>query len=60
MGILCKNCGTWYGADEDGFVPCSIKNEREDALFITFAFHRFYEIYKVLTDTKMFPNILGH
>ena len=60
MGILCKNCGTWYGADGDGFVSCSIENEWGDKRFITFSFHRFDEMYKVLTGTKMFPNILGH
>lgn len=60
MGIFCKNCEKWYGSDDDGFGPCSIKNGRGDKRFITFACHHCDEIYRDLPDTMVSPNLLGH
>ncbi len=48
--MRCKDCEKWYGAEDDGFGPCSIKNARGDAKYITFGMHRCDEIYKDLDD----------
>lgn len=32
----CLECPYWYGAEDDEYGPCSIKNARGDARFLTF------------------------
>ena len=56
--MLCKNCEKWYGADDDGFGPCSIKNSRGDKRYITFAFHRCDEIYSDVPDEASSPHVV--
>lgn len=44
--VRCKDCEFWYGAEDDGYGPCEIKNARGDARFVTFGTHGCDEIYK--------------
>lgn len=44
--VQCKDCEFWYGAEDDGYGPCEIKNARGDARFVTFGTHRCDEVYK--------------
>ncbi len=50
--MRCKDCRKWYGAEDDGFGPCSIKNSRGDGRYITFAMHKCDEIYADLEDAE--------
>jgi hypothetical protein len=37
--LQCKDCEKWYGAEDDEFGPCSLKNQRGEKSFVTFGFH---------------------
>ncbi len=33
--LRCKDCENWYGAEDDEFGPCMLKNMRGDRRYIT-------------------------
>jgi len=33
--LQCKDCEHWYGAEDDEFGPCALKNMRGERRFIT-------------------------
>ncbi|HVM45895.1 MAG TPA: hypothetical protein VM582_08170, partial [Candidatus Thermoplasmatota archaeon] len=35
----CKDCRYWYGAEDDEFGPCQVKQSRGDRRFVTFGGH---------------------
>lgn len=35
----CKMCRYWYGAEDDEYGPCQIKQSRGDRRFVTFGGH---------------------
>lgn len=35
----CKDCRYWYGAEDDEYGPCQIKQSRGDRRFVTFGGH---------------------
>ena len=35
----CKECRYWYGAEDDEFGPCQVKQSRGDRRFVTFGGH---------------------
>lgn len=35
----CKDCRYWYGAEDDEYGPCQIKQARGDRRFVTFGGH---------------------
>ena len=37
--LHCLDCPMWYGAEDDGWGPCSIKHQRGDVRFLTFGGH---------------------
>lgn len=37
--LLCKDCKYWYGAEDEGAGPCSLKHGRGDAKFLTWGNH---------------------
>lgn len=39
IDLNCKDCEMWYGADDDGYGPCSIKHGRGDEQYITHGVH---------------------
>ena len=43
--LHCLDCPMWYGAEDDGWGPCSIKHQRGDVRFLTFGAHRCDEGY---------------
>lgn len=44
--ILCRDCPLWYGEEDRGWGPCSIKHQRGDVRFITFGGHTCDEGYQ--------------
>jgi hypothetical protein len=44
-GLRCRDCPMWYGAEDDGWGPCSIKHQRGDVRFLTFGGHACDEGY---------------
>jgi hypothetical protein len=37
--LHCRDCPMWYGEENKGWGPCSIKHQRGDVRFITFGGH---------------------
>lgn len=37
--LRCRSCPVWYGAEDDGWGPCSIKHQRGDGRFLTHGSH---------------------
>lgn len=37
--LYCKDCRYWYGAEDDEYGPCQIKQARGDRRFVTFGGH---------------------
>lgn len=37
--LHCKECRYWYGAEDDEYGPCQIKQSRGDRRFVTFGEH---------------------
>lgn len=37
--LVCRDCPMWYGAEDDGWGPCSIKHQRGDVRFLTYGGH---------------------
>lgn len=35
----CKDCRYWYGAEDDEYGPCQLKQARGDRRFVTFGGH---------------------
>lgn len=44
--LHCRDCPLWYGEEDRGWGPCSIKNQRGDVRFITFGTHTCDEGYQ--------------
>ncbi|RLG69744.1 MAG: hypothetical protein DRO11_07280 [Methanobacteriota archaeon] len=44
MVVRCKSCDKWYGSEDEGYGPCSIKHMRGDKQYITHALHECDEI----------------
>ena len=38
--LFCRDCRYWYGAEDDEYGPCQIKQSRGDRRFVTFGGHR--------------------
>jgi hypothetical protein len=43
--LHCKDCPMWYGAEDDGWGPCSIKHRRGDRRYLTWGGHECDEGY---------------
>ena len=43
--LHCRDCPMWYGEENKGWGPCSIKHQRGDVRFITFGGHECDENY---------------
>jgi hypothetical protein len=37
--LRCKDCKYWYGAEDEGVGPCSLKHQRGDARYLTWGVH---------------------
>lgn len=44
--LHCRDCPLWYGEEDRGWGPCSIKHQRGDARYITFGGHDCDEGYQ--------------
>ncbi len=44
--LHCRDCPLWYGEEDRGWGPCSIKHQRGDIRFITFGAHACDEGYQ--------------
>ena len=43
--LQCQDCPMWYGAENGGLGPCSIKNRRGDTRYLTWGGHACDEAY---------------
>ncbi len=43
--LHCRDCPMWYGGEDDGWGPCSIKHRRGDDRYLTWGGHRCDEGY---------------
>ena len=43
--LHCRDCPMWYGAENEGWGPCSIKNRRGDTRYLTYGGHECDEGY---------------
>ena len=43
--LQCRDCPMWYGAEDNGWGPCSIKHQRADRRFLTHGSHECDEGY---------------
>ncbi|MHB1434900.1 MAG: hypothetical protein ACYCPN_01035 [Thermoplasmata archaeon] len=43
--LYCRDCPMWYGGEDDGWGPCSIKHRRGDDRYLTWGGHRCDEDY---------------
>jgi hypothetical protein len=49
--LCCRDCPHWYGSEDDGFGPCTIKSQREARRPLTYGGHACDEGYaKVASD----------
>ena len=37
--LRCKDCRYWYGAEDEGAGPCSLKHGRGERKFLTWGLH---------------------
>lgn len=47
MILHCHECDKWYGAEDDEFGPCMIKNMRGDGKYVTHGSHECDEGYEM-------------
>jgi hypothetical protein len=50
--LLCRDCPMWYGAEDAGWGPCSIKHRRGDQRYLTYGAHVCDEDYVPPTPTN--------
>ena len=43
--LHCRQCPLWYGAEDEGWGPCSIKHQRGDERYLTYGGHECDEGY---------------
>jgi len=44
--LRCRDCPMWYGAEDDGWGPCSLKHQRGDVRYLTYGGHVCDENYR--------------
>jgi hypothetical protein len=44
--LRCRDCPMWYGAEDDGWGPCSLKHQRGDVRYLTHGSHVCDENYR--------------
>jgi len=44
--LHCRDCPMWYGAEDDGWGPCSLKHQRGDVRYLTHGSHLCDENYQ--------------
>ncbi len=55
--LCCRDCPHWYGSEDDGFGPCTIKSQREARRPLTYGGHACDEGYaKVASDVVFIGN----
>lgn len=37
--LRCKDCKYWYGAEDEGVGPCSLKHQRGESKYLTWGSH---------------------
>lgn len=50
--LHCRDCPVWYGAEDGGWGPCSIKNRRGDFRYLTWGGHECDEGYVPETPSR--------
>lgn len=44
--LRCRDCPMWYGGEDDGWGPCSLKHQRGDVRYLTHGSHVCDENYR--------------
>ena len=39
MTLYCRDCDKWYGSEDDGYGPCTIKSQRGEKKPLTYGGH---------------------
>jgi hypothetical protein len=39
LALHCRDCDKWYGSEDDGYGPCTIKSQRGDKKPLTYGGH---------------------
>jgi hypothetical protein len=39
MTLLCRDCDKWYGSEDDGYGPCTVKSQRGEKKPLTYGGH---------------------
>jgi hypothetical protein len=43
--LRCRDCPMWYGAEDEGWGPCQLKQQRADQRYLTYGGHECDEGY---------------
>ena len=39
VSLHCRDCDKWYGSEDDGYGPCTLKSQRGDKKPLTYGGH---------------------
>jgi hypothetical protein len=56
--LLCRDCPYWYGAEDDGYGPCTIKSQRGESRPLTYGAHVCDEGYDVVSGQIVFLGVV--
>jgi len=56
--LLCRDCPYWYGAEDDGYGPCTIKSQRGEPRPLTYGAHVCDEGYDVVSGQIVFLGVI--
>jgi len=48
MVLHCRDCDKWYGSEDDGYGPCTIKSQRGEKKPLTYGGHSCDEGFDLL------------
>lgn len=53
--LRCRDCPMWYGSEDEGWGPCSVKHQRGDVRYLTHGSHVCDEGYR--PPARLIPRI---
>ncbi|HEX9709746.1 MAG TPA: hypothetical protein VGB42_07285 [Candidatus Thermoplasmatota archaeon] len=54
VSLLCRDCPHWYGSEDDGYGPCTVKSQRQARRPLTYGGHTCDEGYDLLAGAVMY------
>ena len=55
--LLCRDCPYWYGAEDDGYGPCTIKSQRGETRPLTYGAHECDEGYDMVSGQIVYLGV---